>query len=222
MQLPLGFTPSTAMGEADFVETEGNAEALALLRRWPQWPSHGVILCGPRGSGKTHLAHIWAARSGAVFATAPRQPEGRLFVVEDVEAYMGQPAAEEALFHLLNRLMSEQGHVLFTATKPPAQWPLQLPDLRSRLQALPLVSISPPDEVALAAVMGKLFADRQLLVPAEVIEYLVRRIERSYASAHATVVACDAASLATGRAITLPLVREVLARAQEILPFDPS
>lgn len=216
LQIPLGFTPAEAMGAEDFVTTDGNAEALAWLQKWPDWPSHGLVLYGPRGSGKTHLAHIWAGQAQAAFMTEPEIDVGPRLVLEDVERFIGDGGYEEALFHLLNSTASRKGHILFTATQAPVLWPVKLPDLRSRLLALPTAHINPPDDVALMAVMSKLFADRQLRVPAEVIDYLVRRIERSYVAAHAAVVALDAAALATGRPVTLPLAREVLARGAEL------
>jgi chromosomal replication initiation ATPase DnaA len=215
LQMPLGFAAPAAMGEADFVTTEGNREALAWLQRWPDWPSHGLVLYGPKGSGKTHLAHIWAQLADAEFLTAPTQDKGPRVVLEDAERFMSDNAYEEVMFHLLNQLSGRGGHILITANRAPVLWPIKLPDLRSRLLALPAAHIDPPDDAALLAVMGKLFADRQLRVPAEVIDYLVRRIERSYVAAHAAVVALDAAALATGRPVTLPLAREVLARNAE-------
>jgi chromosomal replication initiation ATPase DnaA len=211
-QLPLGFVPQSALGEADFVETEGNREALAWLHKWPHWPSHGLVLYGPKGSGKTHLAHIWAARAGAEFLTAPTHDKGTRVVLEDAERFMGDSAYEELLFHLLNSLSSRKGHILFTAVQAPVLWPIKLPDLRSRLLALPTAHIAPPDDGALQAVMSKLFADRQLRVGADVIDYLVRRIERSYVAVHAAVSRLDAAALASGRAVTLPFARDVLGR----------
>lgn len=218
VQLPLEFAASVAMGENDFVVTGGNQEALAWLQRWPDgWPAHGLVLYGPPGSGKTHLAHIWAARARAVFLDHPGPDVGARAVLEDVERFFGQPAAEEALFHLLNSLAARQGHILMTATRPPVLWPVELPDLRSRLLALPCAHIDQPDDVALQAVMGKLFADRQLRVGVEVTDYLVRRIERSYIAVRSVVAALDAAALASGRAVSLPLAREVLSRSGDIV-----
>lgn len=218
IQLPLGLTSAVAAtGEADFVVAESNREAFAwITQQWPNWPSHGLILRGPRGSGKSHLAQIWAHRANAEFLAAPALSGDSRLVLEDVERFFGNAESEEMLFHLLNQVASHKGHILMTAVIAPVLWPVQLPDLRSRLLALPVAAIEPPDDAALTAVISKLFSDRQLRVPADVIDYLVRRIERSYASAHAAVVACDAAALATGRAMTLPLVREVLARGVEL------
>lgn len=218
VQLPLGLTNAiAAMGEADFVVSDNNREAFAwVAEQWPNWPAHGLVLRGPRGSGKSHLAKIWAHRANAEFLEVPALSGGARLVLENVERFFGDAEAEEMLFHLLNQLAAHKGHILLTAEAAPVLWPVKLPDLRSRLLALPVASIEAPDDEALTAVISKLFSDRQLRVPAEVIDYLVRRIERSYASAHAAVVACDAAALATGRPITLPLVREVLARGVEL------
>lgn len=217
VQLPLGFTPASSMSEADFVPTEGNQEALAWLQSWPEWPAQGLILYGPKGSGKTHLAHIWAQRSHAVFIEQPVLNQGARLVLEGAEQLAGSAEAEEMLFHLLNQLKSQNGSILLTAETAPITWNIALPDLRSRLLALPTAHIDPPDDAALGAVIAKLFADRQIRVPADVVDYLVRRIERSYTSAFAAVAACDAAALATGKAVTLPLAREVLARCSEIV-----
>lgn len=216
VQLPLGFSPLSAMTEADFVPTEGNQEALAWINRWPEWPAHGLILYGPKDSGKTHLAHIWAAKTGAQFIAQPSLDMGDRLVIEDADKAIVGSIAEEMMFHLLNQLKDRGGHILLTATQAPVRWTIPLPDLRSRLLALPTAHIDPPDDAALFAVISKLFADRQIRVTADIVDYLVRRIERSYAAAMAAVAACDAAALATGRAITLPLVREVLARNCEI------
>lgn len=211
-QLPLEFSPCPAYGEADFLPSDRNREALAWLTSWPDWPSHGLVLYGPKGSGKTHLAHIWAARAKAEFLVSPALDKGPRVVLEDAGNFMGDAVAEEGLFHLLNSLAARQGHILLTASMAPVLWPVRLPDLRSRLLALPAAHIESPDDEALMAVIGKLFADRQLRVPFEVVDYLVRRIERSYVAAHGAVAVLDAAALATGRAVTLPLARETLAR----------
>ena len=199
------------MGEADFVPTESNQEALAWVKHWPQWPSHGLVLYGAAGSGKTHLAHIWAQRVQGVFMQDPADATlcARL-VLDNIEPFLGHKEHEEALFHRLNRLAAQGGHILITAQCAPVLWAVQLPDLRSRLMALPTAHIAPPDDQALMVVIIKLFADRQLRVSMDVVDYLVRRIERSFSAAFMVVDACDKAALASGRGITLPLVREVL------------
>lgn len=215
-QLPLGFNPQPALTADDFIPTPANEAALAWLNRWPDWPSYGLVLVGPRGSGKTHLAHIWAHKADARLATSLDLVLPPRLVIEDACRWPEEAATEEKFFHLLNHIAGNKGALLITATTPPAQWKIKLPDLRSRLLALPLVTIDGPDDTALVALMGKLFADRQLHVSPDVLDYLVRRIERSYAAAAGVVAALDAAALATGRAVTLPLAREVLARIEEM------
>jgi len=167
------------------------------------------------GSGKTHLAQVFAARSGASVLSpqalaAARLPEllggARAAIVEDAAA-----TPEEALLHLYNMLAERGGHLLLTAREPPARWGIALADLRSRLLAAPVAALQPPDDTLLAALLVKLFADRQLAVGAEVLAYLVPRLERSFDAAATIVAALDRAALAAHRSITVPLAREVLA-----------
>ncbi len=212
-QLPLAFTTETALTETDFVAATSNNEALAWVTAWPTWPGYGLVLHGPPGSGKTHLAHIWAARSGAVFVTAAGALSGHpACILEGADQCAGNADAEEALFHGLNTTAARSGSLLLTARTAPALWPVRLPDLRSRLLALPSAAILPPDDVALAAVMTKQFADRQLRVTPELVTYLVRRIERSYAAIPQVVAQLDAQALSTGRPLTTALARDVLGR----------
>lgn len=210
-QIPLVFAAEASMQEADFVVASGNQEAFAWVTAWPAWPGYGLVLHGPPGCGKTHLAHIWAARSGAVFAaTASDLVGAQAGILEAADRSAGDPLAEESLFHALNAIAARCGHLLLTATTAPVLWPVKLPDLRSRLLALPSATIAPPDDDMLAAVMMKLFADRQLRVGPEVVTYLVRRIERSCVAAQRIVAQLDTRALATGRALTLPFVRDAL------------
>jgi chromosomal replication initiation ATPase DnaA len=220
-QIPLGFTPlPTAWGRADFLEHEGNRVALSMALRWPEPLQKGLIIHGPNGAGKTHLAHIAQAQTGALWvepaslsaSTHLTVASASRLVLDNVDLALnnGGRGAEVGLFHLLNHLASGDGAVLLTAQLPPAQWPVQLPDLRSRLLALSAARLDLPDEAALAQLMAKLFSDRQLRVPDEVIQYVVKRIERTPAMAQSIVEQLDRAALAAGRAITLPLARTVL------------
>ncbi len=215
-QIPLGFELSPKWGRDDFVSGPHTEAALALVDSWPTWPAHAVLLLGPHGCGKTHLAHLWAARAGATFASATdlnplALPPAQRLVLDDVEALLAHaPKGEEALFHLLNRAAAEKGSLLLCADRGVAQWPLTLPDLRSRLMALPVVHIPAPDETARLTLMAKLFADRQLRVPLEVMAYLVTRLERSPAAILQAVAELDAAALQTKRPITQPFARDVL------------
>lgn len=215
-QLSLGLGHREARGEEDFFEAPCNADALAFVRRWPHWPGPSAALYGPEGSGKSHLGDIWRRRAGAGLAggadlTRASVPEmlGRtaLWLIDPA-----LPLADEtALFHLLNAAAENGGGVLLLARTPPARWQVALPDLRSRLAALPVAAIGRPDDTLMSAILVKLFADRQLRVDRQVVAYLLPRIERSFAAARDAVAAVDAAALAERREITVPLLRRVLA-----------
>jgi DnaA regulatory inactivator Hda len=213
-QLPLDLGHRPALGVADFLVAPPNQEAVAWLDRWPDWPAPALVLAGPAGSGKTHLAHVFAARAGAVQIAA-----AALVVARVPDLLGGAPAAalddaeraeEEAFLHLYNVLAERGGHLVVLAREPPARWGIRLADLRSRLLAAPVARLLPPDDALLSAVLVKLFADRQLQVGEAVIAYLLARIERSFAAAQAAVAALDRAALAAQRRVTVPLVRAVL------------
>jgi chromosomal replication initiation ATPase DnaA len=187
---------------------------LALIERWPDWPARTVLLRGPEGSGKSHLAAIWARMSGARMLS-PRSLDGAevpialatgALVLENL-AEVGFD--EAALFHLINLAWEERAYVLITARSAPAGWRIALPDLASRLRALPVVSLSAPDDALLRAVIVKLFADRQLSVDESVVAYLATRIERSFAAARAAVDALDREALRLQRPVTRALAGEL-------------
>nr|WP_156926995.1 DnaA/Hda family protein [Azospirillum halopraeferens] len=217
LPLDLGFRP--AMGGEDFLVAPGNADAVAWLDRWPFWPAPALTVWGPAGCGKTHLAQVWRARTGAPLVRAVDLPgadlpalidAARAVAVDDAEQVAGRKAREEALFHLYNMARDAGGHLLLLARKPPARWRVRLPDLRSRVKGAPAVAVAPPDDALLAAVLVKLFADRQLMPGLDVVSYLLARMERSLDAARRVVAAVDRASLAAHRRITVPLVRAVL------------
>lgn len=212
-QLPLDLGHRPAFGREDFLVAGSNAAAVAWIDRWPDWPATALVVHGPPGSGKTHLATVWRARSGA----APLPGRGaadtgsdsrRAWILDGAD----EPADDAALLHTHDRLAGAGGHLLVTARAPPARWRGRLPDLTSRLAASPTVAIGPPDEPLLAAVLVKLFADRQLPVGAGSLSYLTARMERSFDAARRIVAAADAAALADRRAVSAPLLRQVLAK----------
>jgi chromosomal replication initiation ATPase DnaA len=212
--LDLGHRP--ALGEADFLVAPCNRAAIQWLDRWPDWPAPALTLYGPAGCGKTHLARVFAARSRAPIIEADRLAtdavpalleEARACVVDDAEQ-----AGAEPLLHLFNLVAERRGTMLLTAREPPARWPGVLPDLRSRLAAAPAVAVAELDDALLAALLVKLFADRQLAVSQEVVLFLVRQMERSFEAARRLVADLDAAGLRDHRGITIPLARAVLSR----------
>lgn len=213
-QLAFDLPAREVWSRADFFASPTNDAALRAVVGWRIWPGQRLLLLGPSGSGKTHLAHIWAEDAGAIWAT-PKSLNDRLpdiaadahVLVDGAHKVAGQ--AEAALFHLYNRL-TPHGYLLLTAPTPPRDWQLALPDLLSRVQAMAVARLEPPDDALLAAVLVKLLGDRQVTAPANLIPYLLPRIERTIAAARALVAALDAHSLASQRPITRALAAEVL------------
>lgn len=212
----LGFRP--ASGREDFLVAPSNEAAVALIDAWPDWPGPAAALSGPAGSGKTHLAEVWRAASGAsrieasalAGADLPALVAARALIVEVEEAGGFTDAGERALFHLINLAKEEGAFLLLTAREAPARLDVRLPDLASRLRALPHAKLGAPDDALLSGVLVKLFDDRQLRVAEPLIAYLAARIERSIAVAHDVVEALDRASLSGRRPVTVPLAAEVL------------
>ncbi len=216
LALELGHRP--ALGREDFLVTPANQGAVAWIDRWPDWPGRGLVLYGPAGCGKTHLAHVWRSASSAELLPAAelgdRWRAGQDARAPDAVVVEGADGAldQRALLTLYNTLAAHGGAVLLTARRPPAAWPVDLPDLRSRLHALPAVAVAAPDDQIFAAVLVKLCADRQLQVGADVIAYLSTHLERTFQAARESIASLDAAALAARRNITVPLARSVLAR----------
>jgi len=214
--------PSPTYDRADFVVAPGNREALAWIERWPDWPGPALALGGPRGAGKTHLAHIWAAMSGAeviqgetlagesVADLHDRVVRSPALVVED-----GDRAPERPLFHLYNLVREAGGYMLLTATALPAHWSIALPDLASRLRAAPAIAVAPPDDDLLGSIILKQLADRQLHAAAGVVHYLVSHMERSGEAARRVVAALDRRALTERREIDRRLAADVLAELSE-------
>ena len=215
-QMAFDLGSAESFTRAEFFPSPANAAAFAAVGDWAQWPQGRMLLIGPAGAGKTHLAHIWAAEAGALILPAADLPGldptalPLALVVEDADAQAGLPAHEEALFHLLNRMTDAQGQLLLTAKTPSRDWGLALPDLLSRVQAMAIARLDAPDDALLSAVLVKLFADRQIAVPPNLIPYLASRMERSIAAARHLVAALDARALALGRPITRALAAELL------------
>jgi len=215
-QLVFDLAHRQALGAEDFLVSSSNAAAVDMIDRWPRWPHPASLVVGPQGSGKSHLANVWRLRSGAGVvsaaalddATVAGLADGSALVVEDIDRSIGD---EKALFHLLNRARESKLSILLASRIPPGEQEFRIPDLRSRLRALPMVEVQPPDEALLKAVLVKLFDDRQLSVEPQVIDYLSLRMERSMAAASRIVAAVDRLALATHRKVTRPLAAEALA-----------
>ena len=218
-QLGFDLPVRAALGREDFFVSPANAMAVALLEGWQGWPGRKLLLIGPAGAGKTHLAHVWAAQSrarilhaaGLEQADIPALAQGHV-VVEDIDQIAGQQGAEQALFHLHNLVIAEGHSLLLTSACAPQHLGLSLPDLQSRVQGCQSASLGAPDDRLLGAVLMKLFADRQLVPTPDTLPYLVRWMTRSFDSARQIVAEMDAQALAQGRPLNRALAREVLAR----------
>lgn len=218
-QLTLDLAGDPAHARADFLVADANAIALATLDAPQSWPQGRMLLVGATGAGKTHLASFWAAERGALRVQADQLgpedadaliPESGALVVEDAHCAGGKPGPEQALFHLWNISAARGALLLLTARVPPRDWGLVLPDLRSRMDAMPQTRIAAPDEALLAAVLVKLFADRQLAVPAGLIDWLVLRMDRDLGLARRLVAALDHAAMSDQRPFTRRLAAELL------------
>jgi chromosomal replication initiation ATPase DnaA len=218
-QLALALGHAESFAREDFLGGPSNAAALALIESWPDWPGRVVALVGPEGSGKSHLAAIWAAEAGARFLAARSLADAHLpaalatgaLVVEDIAAGAFE---ERALFHLINLAREDGAYLLLTARTPPGGWSTGLRDLGSRLKALPVVATAAPDDVLLRAVLVKLFADRQLAVDENLVGFVVNRIERSFAAARAVVALLDREAMRQQRPLTRSLAVEVLRESE--------
>lgn len=215
-QLPLALPHEAALGRADFLVGEANIDATAFIDAWPDWPASVVLLIGPHGSGKSHLTRAWADKSRATVVAAAELGRhdptalvgGGAAAVEDAD----DPALDEkAMFHLLNAARGRGASVLITAHSAPADWGLTLPDLLSRLRAAQPAILGPPDDELLRRVLVKLFADRQMDPDPGLVDYLLARMERSFAAANRIVRELDRESLARGRRVTKAMAAEILA-----------
>ena len=219
MQLTFDLPRRVALSRTDFLVSDSNASAVGWIDRWPDWPARALALHGPAGCGKAHLIHLWCAQTAGVIVAGETLGEdvvARLvserrhrIAIDDADR-----ACERALLHLYNFCMETRGGLLMAARRPPASWTVDLPDLDSRLRAVLAIGIGLPDDALLGAVLVKHFADRQVRVRPELVLFLVRRIERSFAAAADVVDRLDAASLREGRAISTRLARELLAESR--------
>ncbi|WP_439502707.1 DnaA regulatory inactivator HdaA [Aminobacter ciceronei] len=212
-QLPLDLGHSPGFSRDDLVVSGANAQAVSLIDRWPEWPAPVVLLAGPAGSGKSHLAAIWRDHADALQLD-----------VSDISAHLGEVGTasvliddadqgrldQNGLFHLINTVRGSGAQLLLTARSFPVAWGVTLPDLASRLKAAATVEIDEPDDLLLAGVITKLFADRQVEVEPHVVQFLVRRIERSLSTAIRVVERLDRAALEQKSRITRALAAETI------------
>ena len=218
-QFPFDLGPRHAHGREDFWVSDSNRAAVAWLDQWPEWPAPARVIFGPPASGKTHLLQVWKKEASAIeLSLAQLSPalidralgQAKAVMIDDVLPAIGHRSSEEALFHLYNMLRERSGALLLTASTPVKDWPFVLPDLKSRLMAGPAVEVGSPDDTLMAVILTKLFSDRQIFVPQEVIQFILPRIERSFLALRQIVDKIDRRALSEKRPVTIPLVRDLL------------
>jgi chromosomal replication initiation ATPase DnaA len=220
-QLAFELDPLENFSREDFLRGSGNAAALEMIESWPNWPTRTIALIGPEGSGKSHLAAIWAGAAGGRRLASRALDEAAVPAALSTGALVIERAGPDdvndvdarAMFHLINLAQEQRAFLLITARTAPASWPIGLPDLASRLRALPVFTLAAPDDAMLRAVLVKLFADRQLAVDDGLISFLMVRIERSFAAARAVVAELDREALRRQRPVTRALASEILGSA---------
>jgi chromosomal replication initiation ATPase DnaA len=222
-QLPLVFSHDTASGRDDLLISDRLSAAVTIVDAWPQWPSPVVILAGPVGSGKSHLASIWKEHSNATSIHPKAGVQAAIaaangpVLFEDVDR---EGFDDTELFHVINSVR-ENGHsLMMTSRLWPMSWPVELADLRSRLKAATVVEIGEPDEELLSQVIVKLFADRQLNIDDKLVLYIVNRMERSLNAAQTIVERLDRLAWSRGTKITRAMAAEVLNELGNSGPLD--
>lgn len=219
-QIPLDLGHRAALGRDDFLVAPCNRDAVGWIDRWPEWPAPALIVQGPAASGKTHLGAVWKDMTEAAWVDAADLAgrdandlaalAGHL-VIDHFDPWIGDRTAETTLFHLYNTMKDRGTSLLITMRAAPGQIAFALPDLSSRLRAAPLAAIDAPDDTVLAAVLVKLFADRQLHIGADLVAYMLPRMDRSFAAARDIVDRADRLALAEKKPVTVALMRQVLA-----------
>lgn len=224
-QLPLDLPVEPRFELEDFLLSTSNEEAYAALDRWPDWNDPIAILNGTPGSGKSHLAAIWADKSHAwtikrselIEARVPELVSNGALVLEDCDRTQGN---EAALFHLLNAARERRCFILLTASAEPGNWQITTPDLLSRLRLAPIIPLHDPDDALLGAILVKMFVDRQIMVDTSVVDLIKMRAERSIASIRDIVARIDQEGLARGKRITRALVTDILRQNEALAGLD--
>jgi chromosomal replication initiation ATPase DnaA len=217
-QLTLDWPHQPSFAREDFLAAPSNREALRAIEQWPNWAGRMLLLVGPEGAGKSHLASLWAESAGAVVVRGEALEgtdveigaQSSALLIEDADR-VGR--AEDLLFHIVNSTLQHGAWLLLTARTAPEAWTLKIPDLLSRLRLAPVVRLETPDTELTEAVLFKLFSDRQLQVDPLVIAYIALRIERSLGAARSVVNALDREALARGRRVTRSMAGEMLREA---------
>lgn len=222
-QIPLDLSMRPALGREDYLIGPSNADAVAWIDRWPEWPAPLLVISGPAASGKTHLAAVWGEKTEAAHINPEMLTQktaeelagqGDTLFIDGIDLWIGDREAETTLFHLYNIFKEEQRTFLVTSRMNPTQSDFVIADLASRFRAAPVATIKAPDDILLGSVLIKLLSDRQLPVGSEIISYILPRMERSFVAARDIVDNIDKAAYSRKKGVSVPLVRQVLADMQ--------
>ena len=223
-QIPLEFPVRSAMGREDFMIGDSNQDAVLWIDQWPNWPAPALFLSGPAACGKSHLSAVWQSRAKAV-AISPQDlieneaellvSAGEHIIIDGVDTWLGERAAETTLFHLYNIFKEERRTVLLTGRATPTEIDFTIPDLASRLRAAPCATIKSPDDTLLQNIIVKMFADRQIEIGEAELKYIMPRMERSFKFISDIVAKCDELALSQKRPVTIPVIRDALVALQD-------
>lgn len=222
-QIPLDLQHRTALGRDDFLIASSNESAAQWVDRWPDWPAPLLVINGPAASGKSHLAAVWREKTKAeiikpeMLIARDADEISRVsnhIVIDGIDPWVGEREVETTLFHLYNMFKEEGRSLLVTTRMAPSHMDFTIPDLASRWRAAPVATIDAPDDELMSAILVKMFVDRQLMVGADLIQYVLPRMDRSFAAARDIVAAADSMALSQKRAISIPLMRQVLSEMQ--------
>lgn len=225
-QLVLELPHRTAMGRDDFLVAPSNEIAVQEIDSWPQWSQHALIIVGPEGSGKSHLATVFASIANAQIYSSHDLEKIEFHEILNTGACVIEDLGsksqfdETALFHLLNFAREHQGHVLMTSQDTPGLWGVSLPDLATRLTATPLVTIDSPDDTLLRGILVKLFVDRQLAVDEAAISYMLKHMERSGAAAQRIVAKIDNSALQKKAEISRTFIANLFRSIEDLESAD--
>ena len=216
-QLIFDLPIKTAFGREDFFVTTANATAVQIVENWPRWPMGKLVLVGPSGAGKSHLAHIWAELTDGIVIDARTLTDVDLHeisqaavCVENMHLVAGNEGLEAHGFHLHNLAQETGAPLLMTGIGVPTSWGIALPDLASRIQGTSVAELRAPEDTLLNAVMVKQFSDRQIAIDPKVVNFVLPRMERSFAGVAKLVALLDRAALKAGKPISVKLARQVL------------
>lgn len=211
-QLVFDWPRDTALRPEDFFVSDANRVAAGMIETPEAWPDGKLVLTGPAGCGKSHLARVFQVNNAAMIVSAADLPDGLRpngpLAIEDMSAL--PPEREEAMFHLHNHMATAGLPLLMTDRLVPVRWNIALPDLASRMQATTPVTIEDPDDMLLQVLIMKLFADRQVIPPPSVVQFLSTRIERSYVAAQDIVDRLDHASMVDKKPASVRLASALL------------